>query len=80
MKIQVLGSGCPSCHLVEENAKKAVAELGLKNTEVEHIYDMEKIIEMGVIMTPALAVDGKILIAGKIPSVEEIKKLLTNKK
>lgn len=80
MKIQILGSGCPSCHLLEANAKKAVEELGLKNTQVEHIYDIEKIIEMGVMMTPALAVEGKILIAGKIPSVEEIKKLLTNKK
>ena len=80
MKIQVLGSGCPSCQSVEENAKKAAAELGLTNTEVDHIYDIEKIAEMGVMMTPALAVDGKILISGKIPSVEEIKKLLTDKK
>lgn len=80
MKIQVLGSGCPSCHSVEENAKKAIAELGLKNTKVDHIYDIEKIVEMGVMMTPALAIDGKILISGKIPSVEEIKKILSNKK
>ena len=76
MKIQVLGSGCPNCHLLEANAKKAVDELSLKNAHVEHIYDITKIIEMGVMMTPALAVGGKIIVAGRIPTVVEIKKIL----
>lgn len=76
MLIQILGSGCPNCHFLEANAKKAVEELGLEDAEVEHIYDIAKIIEMGVMMTPALAIDGKIIVAGRIPDVEEIKKLL----
>jgi small redox-active disulfide protein 2 len=62
--------------LLESQTKKAVEELGLKNVKVEHIYDIEKIIEMGVMMTPALAIDDEIVIAGKIPEVEEIKEIL----
>jgi len=76
MKIQVLGSGCPNCQQLEANAKKAVEELELKNVKVEHIYDIEKIIGMGIMMTPAMAIDEKIVSAGKIPSVEEIKEIL----
>lgn len=76
MIIKILGSGCPKCHVVEQNAKKAIEELGLKDAQVEHIYDINKIIEMGVMMTPALAIDEEIVASGKIPTVEEIKKLL----
>ncbi|PJE67469.1 hypothetical protein COU95_02315 [Candidatus Shapirobacteria bacterium CG10_big_fil_rev_8_21_14_0_10_40_9] len=76
MVITILGSGCFACQKLEENAKKAVEELSLKDTKVEHIYDIEKIIEMGVMMTPAMAIDGKIVISGKIPSIEEIKELI----
>ena len=76
MIIKILGSGCHKCQTLEQNAKKAVEELGLKDAKVEHIYDIEKITEMGVMMTPALAVDEKIVVAGKIPTVEEIKEIL----
>lgn len=76
MKIQVLGLGCFSCQKLEGNAKKAVEELRLKDTQVEHIYDIEKIIEMGVMMTPAMAINGKIVVSGKIPSIEEIKEII----
>jgi small redox-active disulfide protein 2 len=76
MTIKILGTGCPACQLLESQIKKAVEELGLKNVKVEHIYDIEKIIEMGVMMTPALAIDDEIVIAGKIPEVEEIKETL----
>lgn len=75
MKIQVLGSGCPNCQRLEENAREAVEELGLE-AEVTHIYDLNKIIEMGVMMTPALAVDGKIVLSGKVASVDEIKEVI----
>jgi small redox-active disulfide protein 2 len=74
-----LGSGCPKCQTVEQNAKKAVEELSLKDVHVEHIYDINKIIEMGVMMTPALAIDDEIVVAGEIPTVEEIKEMLKNK-
>jgi len=79
MTIKILGSGCPKCQQLEENARKAVEELGLKDVKVEHLYDVDKIIEMGVMMTPAMAIDEKIVSAGKIPSVEEIKEILKGK-
>jgi small redox-active disulfide protein 2 len=79
MTIKILGSGCPKCQQLEANAKKAVEELGLKDAKVEHLYDVNKIIEMGVMMTPALAVDEEIVVAGKIPTVEEIKEILKGK-
>jgi len=73
MIIKILGSGCPNCQLLEANAKKAVEELGLKDVKVEHIYDMDKIVEMGIAFTPAIAFDEEIRAAGRIPEVEEIK-------
>lgn len=73
MTIKILGSGCPKCQQLEENAKKAVGELGLKDVQVEHIYDINKIIEMGIAFTPAIAFDDEIKAAGRIPDVEEIK-------
>ncbi len=76
MTIKILGSGCPKCQQLEQNAKRAVEELELKDAQVEHIYDVEKIIEMGIMMTPAMAIDEKIVSAGKILSVEEIKEII----
>ncbi|MDY0133298.1 MAG: thioredoxin family protein [Desulforegulaceae bacterium] len=75
MKIQILGTGCAKCNKLAENAKKAAQESGI-SFEVEKITDMKQIMAMGVMMTPALAVDGKIKVVGKIPSPDEIKKLL----
>jgi small redox-active disulfide protein 2 len=72
MKIQVLGSGCPTCKKLFELTKKAVEELELK-TEVEYITDIQKIVEMGVMSSPVLAIDGKPAIAGFLPDVEKIK-------
>lgn len=76
MKIEILGSGCPKCQKLEQNAKKAVEELGLKNVKVEHVYDINKIVEMGIVYTPAIAFDGEIKAEGRIPDVEEIKRWL----
>lgn len=76
MKITILGSGCPNCQMLEAQAKKAVEELGLKDAQVEHIYEIDKIIEMGITFTPAIAFDEEIKAAGRIPSVEEIKSWL----
>jgi small redox-active disulfide protein 2 len=75
MKIQVLGTGCAKCDKLAENAKKAAEESGI-SCEVEKITDMKQIMAMGVMMTPALAVDGTVKVVGKIPSSDEIKKLI----
>ncbi|MBU0546717.1 MAG: thioredoxin family protein [Patescibacteria group bacterium] len=79
MTIKILGTGCPKCQKLEENTKKAIEELGLKDVQVEHIYDVEKIIEMEIMTTPALVVDEEIVVSGKIPTVEEIKEILKGK-
>jgi len=76
MTIKILGSGCPNCQKLEDNAKKAVQEFGLKDVEVEHIYDIDKIVEMGIAFTPAIAFDDEIKAEGRIPEVEEIKEWL----
>lgn len=74
-QIQVLGSGCPTCKKLCEMTKKAVGELGL-NTEVEYITDVQKIVEMGVMSSPVLAVNGKPVLTGFLPDMEEIKKVI----
>jgi small redox-active disulfide protein 2 len=75
MKIQVLGSGCPTCKELYELTQQAVKELNL-NEEVEYITDISKIIEMGVMSSPVLAIDGKPVMVGFLPDVEKIKNLL----
>ena len=75
MKLQVLGTGCPKCKKLAANAEEAAKELGLA-VEIEKVTDIDKIIDFGVMSTPSLAIDGKIVVVGKVPSVEEIKKLL----
>ena len=75
MKIQVLGSGCPTCKKLFELTKQAAAELKLK-TEVEYITDIQKIIEMGVMSSPVLAIDSKPVMVGFVPNVEKIKEAI----
>ncbi|MBU4369689.1 TM0996/MTH895 family glutaredoxin-like protein [Patescibacteria group bacterium] len=73
MIIEILGSGCPKCQELEDNAKKAVEKLGLKSVEIKHIRDIDEIIEYGVMSTPAIVIDNKVKASGRIPEVEEIK-------
>jgi small redox-active disulfide protein 2 len=75
MKIQILGTGCMKCEKLEANAKEAIKEKG-GTYEIEKISDIKKIMDFGVMLTPALAIDGQVKSVGKILSVEEIKKLL----
>ena len=75
MKIQILGTGCPKCKQLTANAEQAVRELGI-NAEIEKVEDIKEIIKFGVMMTPALAVNGQVKAVGKVLSPEEIKKLL----
>ena len=74
-KIQILGTGCPKCRQLSENAETAANDLGIEY-EIEKVSDINKIIQFGVMMTPALAVDGEVKVAGKVASVEEIKELI----
>jgi small redox-active disulfide protein 2 len=74
-KIQVLGTGCPKCQKLEENARAAVAELGL-DVVVEKVTDVVQIARMGAIMTPALAVNGAVRSSGHLLSVSQVKDLL----
>ena len=75
-KIQVLGTGCPKCAKLAENAEAAAQELGLEY-QLEKVTDITEIINFGVMMTPAIAIDGEVKSAGKALSVEEIKKHLS---
>ncbi|MFH1447276.1 MAG: thioredoxin family protein [Candidatus Micrarchaeota archaeon] len=74
MKIEILGTGCPSCKQLEENARKAAQELG-QEAEIVKVTEIDRIISYGVMTTPALVVDGEVKGSG-IASVEEIKKWL----
>jgi small redox-active disulfide protein 2 len=71
-KIEILGIGCPKCNQLEERTKEAVKELGV-DAEVIKVKDIKAISNYGVMVTPALVVDGVVKVAGKIPKVEEIK-------
>ncbi len=75
MKIKVLGSGCPNCKVLEANTKKAIEEMKIK-ADVEKVTDIAKIMEYGVMSTPALVVNEKVVSYGRVLTSEEIKKLL----
>ena len=75
MLIQVLGTGCTKCKTLHEMVKKAVLETGV-DAEVEKVEDIQQILAYELIMTPGLVINGEVKAAGRLPSVEEIKKLL----
>jgi small redox-active disulfide protein 2 len=74
-KIQILGTGCPKCGKLAENAEAAATGLRIEY-EIEKVTDINDIIGFGVVMTPALVVDGDVKSVGKVPSVEDLKKIL----
>ena len=76
MEIKVLGTGCAKCKALEKATREAVAEAGIA-ASVTKVEDIVEIMSYGVMTTPALVVDGKIVVKGKVPSVSEIKSLLT---
>ena len=75
MKIEILGTGCPKCKMLEANAKKALEDTG-KKAEVVKVTDINKIVDYGVMSTPAIVIDGEVKASGRIPTAEEIKKWL----
>lgn len=73
--VRILGSGCKSCHNLLENTKEAALSMKL-NVQVEYVTDMQKIMEYGVMSMPALVVNEKVVMTGKVPKASEIEKLL----
>ena len=74
MKIQILGTGCPKCNQLYQNAQQAVSESGVE-ADIIKVTDLNDIMALGVMVTPALAIDGQVKTSGKVPSTEDIKKM-----
>jgi small redox-active disulfide protein 2 len=79
MKIQVAGQGCPNCQTTERNVFNACAELGLK-AGISHVYNIAEFVSLGVTHTPAVLVDGEIVVSGRVPAVAELVELFAPKK
>ncbi|MBF0361670.1 MAG: TM0996/MTH895 family glutaredoxin-like protein [Oligoflexia bacterium] len=75
-KLQILGTGCPKCKKLAEETEKAAKELGIKY-QIEKVTDIEKIMSFKVMSTPALVVDDQIKVTGRVPSIDELKKILS---
>jgi small redox-active disulfide protein 2 len=75
-KLQILGTGCPKCRQLAANARAAAEEMGI-DYEIEKVTDLNDIMAFGVMITPALAVDGEVKVVGKVPAPEDNKPLLT---
>ena len=74
-KLQILGTGCPKCKKLAESAAAAADELGI-DYELEKVTDINDILNFGVMMTPALVIDGQVKVVGKVPDIESIKEML----
>ncbi len=74
-KLQILGTGCPKCRKLAENTEAAAKALGIE-CDIVKVTDINEIMKFGVMMTPALAIDGQVKVVGKVPSPDEIKKML----
>jgi small redox-active disulfide protein 2 len=79
MKVQVLGPGCPKCKKLAENAEAAAREVG-SDVQVVKVTDIDEIVKSGVMLTPGLAVNGKVKSAGRVPDIEEIKRWIVESK
>jgi small redox-active disulfide protein 2 len=75
-KVQILGTGCPKCKKLAENAQAAAKDSGIE-CEIVKVTDINEIMQFGVMLTPALAIDGQVKVVGKVPSPDEIRKMLT---
>ena len=74
-KLQILGTGCPKCQKLMETTEAAAKELGI-DYQIEKVKDIDSILAFGVMVTPALAVDGVVKVCGKVPKVQEVKDFL----
>ena len=78
MKIQVLGSGCPTCKTLHKAVEEVVKKLNL-DTEVEYSTDIAEIVELGAMSSPVFAIDSEVIASGKVPSSEEIEEAIMKK-
>ena len=76
MKIQVAGPGCLKCQETEKNVREACSQLKL-DADISHVYDIKEIAKLGVLFTPAVIVNSKVITSGKIPTVDELKKIFS---
>ncbi|MCK6483074.1 MAG: TM0996/MTH895 family glutaredoxin-like protein [Phycisphaerae bacterium] len=76
MKIEILGTGCAKCDLLEQTARAAADKLGVPY-QLVHVQDINEFVRRGVIFTPALILDGKVVAAGKVPAASEISRMLS---
>lgn len=76
MEIMILGPGCPKCKTLEKLTREVVEQSGIDAT-VSKVDDIVAIMNYGVMTTPALVIDGKVVVKGRVPSAEEIKRLIT---
>jgi small redox-active disulfide protein 2 len=74
MKVTIFGPGCPRCQATETNVRRVLEDLGIE-AEVDHIYDPKEFIKNGIMITPAVMVDGKLIFHGKVPTIDELKKV-----
>jgi small redox-active disulfide protein 2 len=77
MEIKVLGTGCPNCKTLEKNVINALAEMNI-SADVEKVEDIVKIMNYGILRTPGLVIDGKVVLSGKVPSLAEIKEIISS--
>ena len=75
-KIQILGTGCPKCKKLAENAEAAAKELGIEY-EIEKVSQINEIMKFGVMVTPALVIDGQVKVVGKVTGANDIKNMLS---
>jgi small redox-active disulfide protein 2 len=78
MKIEILGTGCPKCKKLNELVEEAINDLGV-SAEIIKVTDINKIIDYGVMVTPALVIDGEIKVAGKVPNKQEVTQWIEEK-
>jgi small redox-active disulfide protein 2 len=79
MKVEVYGTGCPKCNMLEANVKKVLKNLGVA-AEVSKVTDIEEIVNKGLMSTPALAIDGEVVVAGRVASVRELTELISSRR
>lgn len=77
MNIKILGTGCPNCLKLEENTRQALAELNME-AQVEKVTEIQEIMSYGIMSTPALVIDGEVVMVGQVPNAEKIKQIISS--